>query len=632
MNNQTEQERAESLGPAEQVINTLTTFTDHVVHNRPGMVTKDARTSIGARWQPVTWIKEGDEKVVYAVRKVGKKIHRTRLGLLNGTCEIREEGRVVGEYRKPGIYPEAAAYFYNQVATVWKLDNDFAARWASWSFPREHKDLKVVLCAFMLAQTRRGDAVLEDGEVPFYDNDYRAVGEAMCLIRRKDKNDISPKLLLRVGQLLNLPAIAEINRELGFANSPRNPHLGRYKMAVEKWLRYREDNLPMLKGLVKAGFTSTVQKLAQSIRYKPSSAKFFETLNWTQRQSPDGHREIAIGEDFRGDSWTGMGEKEICELITQDCPNWKRIIGMVPPEVGMTQAILAAAVEADCLSDKDLIIMSPTIEEFGLHKVPAIQKRWKEALANAEDRRAVNIARNVKSKEMKEGLQEAADKATEKAFEEVTRNLRVYCIVDISSSMHGALTKAQEYLTKFLGGFPLDRLHVSVFNSESRELTLKSASTKGVENAFAGISAGGTTSYAAGWNAVAGHVPEDGEDLLALFVGDEEDSGWERLVAAVRRAPVKPVAFGLLKVKGVGRWAHGRGSAVTSAAAKLGIPCFPIDTDMFESDDPYAITRLLQNLIAATPVGERVDARVPARKTLVQEILGTELLTKPVWA
>ncbi len=53
----------ENLGPAERIINSLLTYTDH--HNRPGVVVKDARFAVGVRWDPVTHKVENDEKVVY---------------------------------------------------------------------------------------------------------------------------------------------------------------------------------------------------------------------------------------------------------------------------------------------------------------------------------------------------------------------------------------------------------------------------------------------------------------------------------------------------------------------------------------------------------------------------------------
>jgi hypothetical protein len=54
---------------------------------------------------------------------------------------------------------------------------------------------------------------------------------------------------------------------------------------------------------------------------------------------------------------------------------------------------------------------------------------------------------------------------------------------------------------------------------------------------------------------------------------------------------------------------------------------------MLAGDDPYAITRILRDMIAATPV---VKAGAPKarvqRVTLAEQILKTPLLKRPVWA
>lgn len=625
---QQQQKRVEALGPAERIVASLTTFTDHLVHNRPGIITKDPHSPTGVKWEPVIWKAEDGKKVVYKSVKVGKKTNRVRIGAMNGTNTVKEGRTTVGEYRQPGLFPETVAHYYRQVAEVYKMDNEFAAHWASWSFPREHRDLKVVLCAFMLVQNRKGEPVIENGEILFRDEDFRNVGEAMCLIRAKV--DMNPKLLLRIGDVLSLKEVAEINRELGFGNSARNPALGRYYKVVEKWLRFREENLPMLEGLVKAGFRTTVMKLARRVGYKPTSDKFFEVLRWKQVQAKDGRRDVAIGKKVKkAESWAGKTEQQVCELITEKKPGWKRIMGLLPKEVGMTRAVVAAAVEAGCLSNQDLIILTPTLEELGLLKVPSVEKRWKAALEKAENQRAANIAKNVKTKEAKEGLQEAVDKATEKALTEATKDMRVYVVIDKSGSMEGALARAQDYLTKFLGGFPMDRLHVSVFNTHGTEINIRAPKAAAVRQAFAGHMAGGGTSYAEGFRVLTKHKPKDGEDALVIFVGDEEDSNVRSLVEAVRDSGINPVAFGLLKVKSTQGYA---GAIVTQAATDLGIPCFNVDEKMFTSNDPYAITRMLHDLVAATPVGKRTGPVAAKRKTLVEEILETQLLQKPVWA
>jgi len=626
----------ETLGPAETIIQSLLAYSDHLYHGRPGVVVPDARATIGVRWDPVTH-KEGEDglKTVFRLGKVGKKATRTEIGTMNGDGRVKNGRTEVGLYRKSGLFPEVAVWFYKQVVEVWKLDNEFAARWASYAFRQEHRDLKVVLAAFLLVQSRKGDPVMDGGEVLFADDDYRNVGEAMLLLQEKGK-DLNPKLLLRIYDVLNLPEIAAINRELGFGKSAKHAFLGRWPKAIEKWLRYREENPRMLEGLVKAGFRSTVMALARRIGYKPTSDRFFEALRWKQKQAGDGRRDMAIGKAVKAaESWEGKSEQEICELIMKTKPGWKRIVGLLPKKTGVTRAVMAASIEAGSLSDKDLIIMTPTLEDLGLLKVQEIKERLASALAKADDMRAANIARNVRSKDLKEQLEEGADKAAQKAVEEATRGLRVYFMVDVSGSMQGALEAAKPLIAKFLQTFPVDKVHVSVFNTAGREVTIKHPSTKGVEAAFRGINAGGGTDYGAGVRVLGKYKVAQDEDALFIFVGDEEARPFDQHVVA---SGLNPVAFGFLKTVpngGAAGWRHrhyggDNNTAVRATATRLGIPCFMIDDRTFE--DPYAISRTIRALAAATPVGEMTGAKPRVRVTLVDQILQTELLEKPAWA
>jgi len=626
----------EALGPAERIIQALLAHSDHMVHNRPGVVILDRNATTGVRWEPVTY-KEGEngEKVVYRVTKAGRKQRRTQIGTMNSDRKVKNGAVDIGEYRPSGLFPEVAVWFYKQVAEVWKLDNEFAARWASFAFRQEHRDLKVVLAAFLLVQSRKGDPVMDGMVRLFADEDYRDVGEAMVLIQEKGK-DLNPKLLLRIWEVLNLPEIAAINRELGFGKSAKKAFLGRWPRAVEKWLRYREENPKMMEGLVRAGFRTTVMALARKIGYKPTSDRFFEVLRWKQKQAEDGRREMAIGKEVKAaESWADFDETAICEVIEKTKPNWKRIVGLLPAEIGVTRAIVAAAIEAGSLSDKDIIILTPTLEELGLLKVQEIKERLDSALARANDMRAANIARNVRSKELQEEMVEGADKAAQKVVEEVARDIEIDFIVDTSASMEGALDAVKPLIARFLQSLPAEHVHVAVFNTAGREVAIKHPSTKGVEAAFRGIHAGGGTDYGAGVRVVQKHPTPEGYDRVMIFVGDEEARPFDQ---AVRASGLNPVAFGFLKTVpfgGAAAWRYRTygpdgNIAVRETAARLNIPCFMIDDRTFE--DPYAITRTVRALIAATPVGELTQERPRPRVTLVDQILQTEILQKPAWA
>lgn len=618
----------ENLGPAERILQTLLTYSDHMYHNRPGIVTPAPGSTTGLLWQPavrkVEKVNDVEKTNIYRLDKrgAGKKAKtiKTLVGTLWQDKTVRtDDRRKVADFREAGIFPEVAVWLYQQVAEVWKLDNEFAARWASYAFKNKDtsRDMQVVMAAFMLCQSRRGDPVRENGNVLFLDDDFRNIGEAMALL----PGTFDLKLLLRIREVLELEAVAKINREMGFGRSTRSAHLGRWPKVATKWLRFREQNPRVLDGLLKSGFRTSVIKLAKSVGYKPESPAFFQKLRWKQDQASDGRRALAIGEKVEaGETWAGLSEEQVCERIIRDKPTFKQIVGKL--QDGLTRAIVAAAIEAGSFSDKDLIIFTPTLEELGLLKVQDIRERLEKALQRSEDQRAANIARNVQSKDTKEMLQKGADNAVKAALVEVMKGIVVYFMVDVSSSMENAIEQAKRHVEKFLGGFPPDKVHIAVFNTGGREITLKHPSAAGVAQAFRGIKAGGGTDYGAGVRALQHHKPKEDEDVLFVFVGDEEAHPF---TDAVRKSGLNPMAFGFVKVRHSPHY-----SAVTSTAAQLGIPCFMIDEKTFE--DPYAIPRTVRALVAATPVGRGAVAAAAPRVSLVDTIMKTELLKKPVWA
>lgn len=628
----------ENLGPAERILETVLQYTDHLFHNRPGMVVPGGPGKLPV-WSPVfTKVEEG-QTVVYqrpkpisAPKVKGKKAPRipsTKIGVLREDGKrIVNAARDVGEYRPAGIFPEVASWMYRQVAHVWQLDHEFAARWASHAYAQDHRDLKVVLAAFMLVQSRRGDPIRDQGKVAFFDEDFRDVGEAMMLLRKEGK-DLHPKLLIRIHNLLRLPEIAKINQDLKFGNSARHPFLGRWPLAVEKWLRYREQNLGLLKGLVDAGFRRSVMRLAHLIRFRPENPRFFEVLRWRQAQAKDGRRSIAIGTAIKAvETWTGLSETQVCERILKEKPNWKRLTSLLPVELVDSRAVFAAAIEAGCLSDKDLIIATPTLEARGLLQDKDVRARWEKATKRADDMRAANIATRVRSTEIKEKLKEAEDVSLQKAVAQVAKQIAIRFLIDISGSMTEALPTAKRLMTKIIQAFDLAQVKVAVFDQAGREVEIKHRSSAGVEQAFFGIRPGGATDYGAGVLSLAGYPAPPGHDLLMWFVGDGRN--YDKLDApfadAVRKSNLNPTAFAFLHLGAPGR-------AVESTAGALGIPCFRVDENMFEGD-VYAIPRMLRDLIAATPVNRQADP-VPLaapRLSLVQTILKTELLRKPAWA
>lgn len=631
-------ERLESLSSAERILQTLTTYVDHMYHGRTGYNVEDPSNPSGYQWYPGNrGVKEG---VSYFYKQITKKKF-VKIGRIDETGLIRnDDNRVIGQYQPAGLIKHVAIYLYKQVAQVWENDNEFAARWASFEFGREYRDLQTVLAAFMLVQTRKGDPIRENGKTLFLDDNYRLVGEAMLLIGSREKR-FQPKQLAQILEILRLPEIMEINRQLGFTRSTKNPHLGRFPVSVRKWLEYRESNPPLLEGLIRNGMTSLVRTLCKSVKYKPQGGSFFQRLGWKQKQSKTGHRQIAIGEDVqKAESWDNLSEAEICAKIAETKPAFKKAVGMLPPSVGLTQAVMVALIENKGLSPNDFEMLSPTLEELGLLDVPSIRAQWVAARDKVKhlSQRAVTISERMKKKENQDSLKASGAAQMTKAMEKVTQNIRLFIVVDKSSSMKEALDKSKILITRIMAGFPPDKVHVSIFNDYAQIMEFQTDGDGNitqacVEHAFRNHRSSGGTNYGSGVEIFRDIPLQDEEDAVFLFIGDQLNgpgSGLDKHFApAFARSGITPVALGMLNVKG----SMGQGRAVTQTAMELGIPCFDFDENTFSDVSSGAVIRMLRNFIEATPVSAKAkDRGGPRRDDLIEKILKTDLLSPPAWA
>ncbi len=571
------------MGPAERMLELVLNSSAHLWHNRPGL-------DVDGVWHPA-------------------KQSRDR---------ARQRGRKVA----PGLHVPAAVALYRRLIEIYKLNPELMAHFASYALVEtDWRDLKVACAALMLVQTRHGEPVVDDdGSVAFYDDDYRRIGEAMVLFyQRKSARMLTPKAVLRIAELLETPEIAALNREAGFADpAGGKPPLGRWKKAAAKWLLARETNRPMLEGLVKAGYKETLKKLARKVGYKPQSSDFFALLGWKQTQSPEGHREIGMGELelIKSERFDGLSEAEICETIVSRSLAYKEVVGRLPADVGLTPAIMAACLPS--LSDRDLRQLTPTLEELGLMADADVRARWEKAVLEATDQRALNIAKNVRDRDLAEKLEQAADNAARKAVDKASAevNLRVMFLIDKSGSMTEAIEHSKEALTKILAGFPLDKLHIASFDTMGTVLRPKAASRVAIQHMLAPIVAGGGTLHLSAVRALnldGLKIPGEAK-LIVIVVGDEAGENGETLAAEFRRLGYRVDAMALIVS------AQYRGTTVRDCAAALGVPFSEVNASKF--DDPYHVTRVLSALLEA-PVA-RGTSFIAA---LVNKVMATPLLT-----
>lgn len=569
------------MGPAEKLLDVVLSSSAHLWHNRPGL-------DVNGKWLPA----RGNEKVT------GAKV-------------------------KPGLFLPAATELYSKLVDIYSLNPDLMAHFASYALVEtEWRDLKVASAALMLVQEHSGQPVIDDdGTVAFFDDDYRAIGEAMVLhYKRKSSRMFTPKMVLRVAQLLEQPAIAELNRIAGFADpAGKKAAMGRWKKAATKWLAYRESNPALLQGLVKAGYKETIKNIARKVGYKPQSEQFFAVLGWKQSQTGEGHRALGLDgtlELNKRERFDGLSEAEICELVVTQRLSHKEVVGRLPQDIGLTPAIMVALLPT--LSNRDLRQLTPTLEELGLMAEATIRERWEQAVAEATDQRALNIAKNVANKELRDKLEEASDNAAKAAVAEATRDVDVHVmfLIDRSGSMQGAIKQSKEALTRILAGIPAEKLHIATFDTFGTVLKPKASSRKAVEHMLKSVKIGGGTTYAAGVQALfreGVRIPRDAK-LVVIAVGDEAGESGRSFAASFRNCGYDVAAMALIV-----NVAYSRGRTVQDAAVELKVPFSEVRVDQF--DDPYQVPRVLKALLDAPHVPGAVSFG------LVERVMKTPLLT-----
>lgn len=572
------------------------------------------------------------ERLLDLILRSGAHLWHNRPGVeLNGKWYARRTKRPVvgGTPVQPGLHVGAAVELYGQLLEIYQLNAELFARFASYALlETEWRDLKVAAAALLLVQPKAGLPIKgDDGQVAFHDDDYRLVGEAMLLHYQKgSKRMMTPKAVWRVAELLETEAIAQLNRQAGFGDpASRKAPLGRWKSAAKQWLLVRERNLPLLEGLVKAGYKETIKKIARKAGYTPNSPRFFEVLGWKQKQAAAGHREIGLTglQLQKSERFDGLNEAEICERIVAERLGYKEAVGRLPAGMGLTPAIMAALIPT--LSDRDLRIMTPTLESLGLLEDAEIKARWSRAVATATDQRALNVAKNVRSQALREQLEQAADHAVKAAVAETIADadLEVMFLIDKSGSMEGAIEASKEALSRILAGFPPERLHIAAFDTVGTVLKPKNASRAAVQHMLQPIKASGGTVYGAGVIALHrdGLRMREGARLIVIAAGDEEGEQGRDFGRVLLQLGFRPAAFALILSC---RGAHS-GRTVRDASAELRVPYSEIDAQAFE--DPYQVTRALKAMLDAPVLQAGVTM---ATSAWLEKVLKTPLLQKPV--
>jgi Mg-chelatase subunit ChlD len=256
---------------------------------------------------------------------------------------------------------------------------------------------------------------------------------------------------------------------------------------------------------------------------------------------------------------------------------------------------------------------------------PEIRQRWERAIADATDQRSLNIAKNVRSKELRSKLEDASDNAAKKAIAEATAEqpVDVMFLIDKSGSMEGAIDKSKEALSRILAGFPQEHVHIASFDTVGTVLKPKAPTRSAVQHMLGAIKAGGGTVHAAGLRVLfqAGvRVPKENK-LIVIIVGDEAGEDGAQLARAFKEYGYDVAAMAILV-----NVASTRGTTVQSCARALAVPYSEVQIDQFE--DPYQVPRVLRALLEA-PLATAGGSTIAAQSGWLEKVIATPILTLP---
>ncbi len=280
------------------------------------------------------------------------------------------------------------------------------------------------------------------------------------------------------------------------------------RIALIKYLRYREENEAYLRSIVKAGFKEHIKNLYRLLGIYPSD-KTASILRWKQRG-----KTLVLDKPIS--LFDGLTPSQVAKKIVDDNISFQLAISQIS---NMTPVIGKAL--ASVATSRQLAIYTNTWQELGLFDDPkfvTVYQRRLSILGDETDRLNTSAKMEDKTKKIVEEVRSEQRKATlSYAFEQF--NIRkVFIHVDLSGSMSSSKDVAIDVATTVSEMIPdpVNNLKWGWFNESPHELPLPSEFTKaGFMSVAYGLHAGGGTNIAALWPQAMKFGPD-----LNIFITD----------------------------------------------------------------------------------------------------------------
>lgn len=301
----------------------------------------------------------------------------------------------------------------------------------------DSKDLKVVSVFINSLSDADGTPFLidETGKIQEEGNSYINKGDRVFRlsdIKKPNLRQISqagllmlePKLALRVIQLANIKlALGERYKEA--------THFQKHmKTALRKYLKYRENHLPMVRGIKENGLRKVLMNLYRLSRITPSD-EVAEILRWDQKDGREIKKENPL-------SFDNMKDIDIAKKIRDEKINPIIALGILPDKIS---PVIAVAVLEQTTGNQAIILHS-LFEKQGLLKHDEISSLFEQKIKKAGDALDRVERMNTKvSTQVEKALKKAKSEKRKEEFGEIGK---IYVHLDISPSMQGAIEFAKQ--------------------------------------------------------------------------------------------------------------------------------------------------------------------------------------------
>jgi len=459
-------------------------------------------------------------------------------------------------------------------------DPYFLAHLTSWAINRPSRDLKVT--TILANALSIADGMPFSPKSKYSKPNLRYVSAAAL-------QELSPKLVRRVVQLSSLKfAVKDFLNEA--THSPTS-----LKTAVKKYLRFREANLNIVRGIKKAGLAKVYGDLYRSMHESPTD-EVAAILRWQQRDHKIDFEESPFG-------FEGLDDLEVAEKIRKDkLP----VLGVVGALEKISPVIAIALLEQ--ASGNQAVILRRTFEEQGILEDEEVMKLYKKKIREAKT--ALDRAETV-SKDASEKVKQVLKEARSEVRKEEMKGLgKIYLHLDYSGSMNPVMQFAIDrgsILAECVDS-PQENFRWGIFGSTGEELPLPK---EFVADAFAQVLFGKVTMGSTDAFALYETAREFGTEI-DIFVSDQQHNMGD--------------------LEGRIRNFH-KGSDLPKPKACV-VVAFPGTDDIKDAYEANGIATAkispeMLNDSALVVQSVREALRGPA--AVIDEIMSTELLSLPDW-